>query len=106
LQRGGIVRSAPGTAIIQKHRRHPERERPLRIRAPPDKRPAIYVRDVDLANDLIGKVSFTEMMFFKKPEWRATMLVREQLNQEIGRKRTPPRPAGVAGAPPREKGGE
>ncbi len=26
---------------------------------------AIYVRDVDLVNDLIGKVSFTEMMFFQ-----------------------------------------
>src|SRR5690349_17507718 len=26
---------------------------------------AIYVRGTDLANDLIGKVSFTEMMFFQ-----------------------------------------
>jgi citrate synthase len=26
---------------------------------------AIYVRDTDLVNDLIGKVSFTEMMLFK-----------------------------------------
>ncbi len=26
---------------------------------------AIYVRDTDLVNDLIGKVSFTEMMFFQ-----------------------------------------